>query len=227
MRADTERYRTIWIDAYGDLPHPCYWCREPVTFWSGRAKLGGIVHHLDEDHSNNVLSNLAVGHHACHSRYHGATNTMTPEGRARQAERLRAKTPCPDCGVEFNDAWMARHVRLGRCVNPTVEQIAAGEAERAERAERARRQMTGKTWTAESRAKLSATNTGRTWSEDERARRAASGKRTGPPDGFKHSAEAKLAISRAASKRTICPDCGRAFTPAWINRHKAEGRCHD
>jgi hypothetical protein len=173
--------------------------------WGSQSKRGGIIHHIDEDHTNNAIINLAVGHSACHGQHHATGRVRSEEARAKMAARRRERLPCPDCGREFNDTWMVRHRNLGRCVNPTPEQIEAGRIEREEQSTRSRRQMTGRTWTKEALEKRSATNTGRKWSEAERAsraaRRSAGGPRPGPPDGWKHTPEARRAISEALKRR--------------------------
>jgi hypothetical protein len=77
-------YWARWEKATGGLPAPCAFCGEPVTdrMFNGsrRSGAGGrsaVIHHLDGNHSNNAVENLAVAHHACHTRHHAG---LPPEG---------------------------------------------------------------------------------------------------------------------------------------------------
>lgn len=74
-------YWDRWERAGGALPAPCHFCSEPVQHRmyetvDGQMRLTGargrsaVLHHLDEDRSNNDPSNLVLAHHACHTAHH-------------------------------------------------------------------------------------------------------------------------------------------------------------
>jgi hypothetical protein len=98
-------YRQIFIAERGDFPHPCFFCGEPVATLGRKI---GVVHHVDEDRSNDAAENLAAAHHSCHVRHHmppsemarigaigrangGGEYERTPEIRAKIAESLRGR----------------------------------------------------------------------------------------------------------------------------------------
>jgi len=58
----------------------------------GRVKGCGVVHHKDEDRSNNDISNLAVMHRECHVSHHNKGKKwppMTDEERKKRSIRQK------------------------------------------------------------------------------------------------------------------------------------------
>lgn len=58
------RYRELFFAHSGFGPYDCWFCGEDVDFESV------IVHHVDEDETNNDIVNLVAAHRLCHSRHH-------------------------------------------------------------------------------------------------------------------------------------------------------------
>lgn len=82
------RYREIFIIHTKAGPWDCYFCGEDVLY----EQL--IVHHLDEDRSNNDLMNLVASHDVCHKSHHAAGKVFgphTPERRAQIGEQHRGQ----------------------------------------------------------------------------------------------------------------------------------------
>jgi hypothetical protein len=71
-------YRRIFITANGLGPWTCYGCGEPVV--------NLLVHHLDEDRSNNDPANLVAMHGPCHLSLHKRGKKLSDGHR----EKLRA-----------------------------------------------------------------------------------------------------------------------------------------
>lgn len=135
MRRDSLRYRLIWIEDGGNrLPHPCFFCEEPVTQW-GRLRDDGLIHHVDDDPTNNVHENLVVAHRSCHTSYHSSSRPRTLEQRQRVrhalvgvphsterrsnqsvankrvwASKKNVRTPCPYCKKPYGHNWLTRHI---------------------------------------------------------------------------------------------------------------------
>lgn len=78
----TVDYRWIFAVTYGDFPHQCYFCSEPVLSL-GKRSHEGAIHHLDGDHSNNAPENLVMTHTRCHLSHHHAGRVHTAETRAK------------------------------------------------------------------------------------------------------------------------------------------------
>lgn len=105
-------YVQIFLAYNPPPPWPCSFCEEPV----GLEDL--TVHHLDHDHSNDVIENLAAAHFSCHSSHHSRTQvrrtgfTQSPETRKKISERqLAARRICNECGKESHGAGIAAHQR--------------------------------------------------------------------------------------------------------------------
>lgn len=73
----------IFVEALGRGPHTCPWCNEPVMVEGGRAATSGTIHHLNHDHYDNRLENLAACHFGCHTRHHHKRKTLSAEARAK------------------------------------------------------------------------------------------------------------------------------------------------
>lgn len=72
-------YREMFFIENGRGPWPCYGCGEDVHIEKVH------IHHIDHNHSNDTLTNLAPMHQGCHLRHHKLGSTIPPELR----ERLR------------------------------------------------------------------------------------------------------------------------------------------
>lgn len=180
-KRQSDVYRRVFIAWYGDLPLPCRFCTESVTKW-GKATMSGVIHHIDWDFTNNDPANLAVAHTLCHTRHHTAGRKMSPESGDKKRRAMLRRSICPDCGGEFNPIWMTRHVREGKCTNPTEEQVAEGARQVSVNSTSAQRQWAegrGSSYerTPEIRARIASSLTGRKQSPESNALRSASLKR--------------------------------------------------
>lgn len=64
-RRKRTRYRELFFAHNGPGPYICYFgCGEPVTFQEV------IVHHTDDDFTNDSITNLAPAHRVCHNGHH-------------------------------------------------------------------------------------------------------------------------------------------------------------
>lgn len=76
-------YVAIFLDEHGDPPWECTFCDEPVMSVFNRV---GVVHHLDDDETNNDPDNLGAAHHTCHSRHHSTGRPPSDKARAALAK---------------------------------------------------------------------------------------------------------------------------------------------
>ena len=83
-------YREIFCAHNGPPPWTCNYCGEFIhTF--GRRRDEGHVHHLDNDHANDVPSNLVVVHVKCHSMIHRTGTTFhMPDAAKIKISRARS-----------------------------------------------------------------------------------------------------------------------------------------
>lgn len=61
------RYREIFFAYNGVGPYACYFCGDDVSFDSI------VVHHIDENETNNSVENLVATHRVCHNGHHFKT----------------------------------------------------------------------------------------------------------------------------------------------------------
>lgn len=78
-----DAYHQIFVEINGPGPWRCHGCGELVT------KL--FVHHIDEDPSNNDLSNLVAMHDPCHRSLHHRGKHVSLETRQKMSEAHRGK----------------------------------------------------------------------------------------------------------------------------------------
>jgi hypothetical protein len=78
-----EVYRQIFIDSNGPGPWPCYGCFSPVS----PEEL--LVHHIDRDHLNDEVTNLAPMHKGCHTRLHQTGRELSEEARAMMSAQRK------------------------------------------------------------------------------------------------------------------------------------------
>lgn len=109
-------YQRAYLKAHGSGPWPCAYCGEPIHEL-GRDHPQGVVHHVDEDRTNNGLDNLQVMHASCHKRHHNkgkpAAHGYTPEVLRKMMENRGVRRPerkfrC-ECGLETHAGPMKRH----------------------------------------------------------------------------------------------------------------------
>jgi hypothetical protein len=97
----------------------------------GRGPNDGAVHHVDEDRSNNDISNLEIMHFACHRRHHTlgkpALHGYTPEVVEKMASAHRGKPhvetmwQCDDCEIRCHKCSMTRHTNAsGHTAGPDL-----------------------------------------------------------------------------------------------------------
>lgn len=133
-RRRRSRYREIFFAYNGPGPYDCYFkCGEPVKFQEV------IVHHIDEDFTNDEPFNLAPAHRTCHNGHHFAELWAT-----RREELMASPTrgnygPRPE---EYKKRMSEQHKSKGH--RPTPEAI-----------EKARLANTGKTRSEEARRNIS------------------------------------------------------------------------
>ena len=83
-RREQRKHRRIFKAANGEGPWPCYCgCGALTTIeW-----LEGVVHHVDEDRSNNAVENLVPMTWACHTSHHAKLRWEDPDYRVRMEDR--------------------------------------------------------------------------------------------------------------------------------------------
>jgi hypothetical protein len=138
-------YQRIWKE-HNTFPAPCHFCDESVAQF-GRLRRDGSIHHLDGDHSNDVPSNLAIAHRACHTSHHekGKTRTeaermvtsralqghvVAPETGAKISAALtgskQPRATCEKCGRDIAAPHLRRHQEAGYCVTASCETDTVG-----------------------------------------------------------------------------------------------------
>lgn len=79
------RYRELFFAIHGPGPYICFDCKEEVEFDEVH------IHHLDSDHKNDAVENLAPAHDACHQRYHGRVRVQSEETRTKRRATWKMK----------------------------------------------------------------------------------------------------------------------------------------
>lgn len=58
----------------------CYWCDKPIDSKSFNVLNGEVdpltIHHVDEDHDNDVITNKVLIHKCCHQEMHKASTAL-------------------------------------------------------------------------------------------------------------------------------------------------------
>lgn len=123
MAVSTRTHQKVFLTNNGDGPWPCHFCKELVygPIPNGKTKYVAIVHHIDEDRSNNDKLNLVVAHHSCHSSYHAThpPNDVTQSDQAKRGWKTRklqgnnlANAYCTTRGMKRSNAtskgWITR-----------------------------------------------------------------------------------------------------------------------
>jgi hypothetical protein len=144
---DQRVYRRLFIAAYGEFPHPCAFCGKPIEMASGRSGQSAVIHHIDEDRSNNAPENLTSMHRGCHNKHHRSWELAhTPEARAKRSatamgagNHFYGKTHTPEARAKISAKSRAYWT-------PERRAALSGEGH----------PNYGKTWPAEVRARMSA-----------------------------------------------------------------------
>lgn len=93
------KYRRIFLDQHGLGPHRCTFCDVVMPTVE-------VIHHLDGDHTNNAVENLAPAHARCHLAHHSRGRKHS---RASIERTHGVRVTCPTCGMESTRAGMGRH----------------------------------------------------------------------------------------------------------------------
>ena len=96
-RRNPGRAKRVFLEANGDAPWACGYCGGPV-YEMGHGGLNGLIHHVDEDPTNDVPKNLVMMHDLCHMRHHKGGKVgnrkgavVTAETRERISNALKGK----------------------------------------------------------------------------------------------------------------------------------------
>lgn len=100
---DVRAYQAIFFARHGEPPWQCYFCEEWI-YGYGRSKRLAVIHHVDEDFTNNDPLNLEPAHLDCHSSHHPCTEEM-----ARQISLTLKGRPSPTKGMTFGPEVRAKH----------------------------------------------------------------------------------------------------------------------
>lgn len=83
-------YAELYFAEYGSAgPWDCHFCEDPILI-RGRVGDSLVIHHLNHDHYDDRLENLAGAHRKCHNKMHTrAAWSITEEGKKKQDEARR------------------------------------------------------------------------------------------------------------------------------------------
>lgn len=179
-------YRAVFLIAYGDFPHPCYFCKGGVDGhlkpWDDTA---AVVHHVDHDRQNNDSGNLVPAHRKCHTDYHRLSAETQARQRRSQQNRWSRDGPMvlsPESRAKIS-ATMAGHV----VTDQTRAKISAGNR--------------GRKQSPEERQKRSAAAKGKPKSTEHRANIAAA--RRGKPSPFRGKKHSPETLARMRTTRQV------------------------
>lgn len=105
--AHSRDYRDPYRAHYGDGPYVCAYCGKPLLTLE-------VVHHVDEDRTNNAIGNLQAMHTDCHNKLHHIGLKHTDEIRRQIAESLNrayadGRHARPDVAGERNPFFGKTH----------------------------------------------------------------------------------------------------------------------
>lgn len=98
-----DNYHVIWLQAQGPGPWSCGFCGDPVVGLRRNKSFNGLIHHKDENRSNNDITNLVAMHRDCHVKHH-LTGKARPAEVRKKIGQKRRRAPlrvCLGCGEEF------------------------------------------------------------------------------------------------------------------------------
>lgn len=105
-------YRRVFIMEFGAWPHPCHFCGDEVDGHTVPLdSTAAVVHHVDEDRSNNSRENLVPCHKGCHDRHHHTGRVMSPESRAKLSAAIMGHPVTPEVRVKLSAANKGRPMR--------------------------------------------------------------------------------------------------------------------
>ena len=177
------RYRELYIALHGIGPYPCYFgCEELVSF----DEL--IVHHIDEDFSNDAAENLTAAHRSCHNGHH-----FKELWKERRDDMLASN----------RGSRSPRSEETKKAISDSHK--AAGHAPSAEARELARQKNTGSHRSQETRDKISEYAKNRTPEHKEKLRQANLGHVVTDESRLKMSESAKARRAREKSAQEVRP----------------------
>lgn len=138
----------VW-ETHFTLPTTCAFCDNEITRWGSRGD-DGVVHHVDQDRSNNDIENLVAMHRRCHVAHHSLLRNYGPvssEARAKISASLTGRKLSGQHRRNISRSLIGHRRNVGR-VQPA--------AEREKRASTLR----GRFRSAATRAKISETMIG-------------------------------------------------------------------
>jgi len=112
-RRRRSRYREMFFAANGMGPYACWFCGGEVTF----ALV--VVHHIDGDHTNDVVSNLTAAHRSCHNGHH--FKELWAERRDEMSQKL-SERPRNPWSEEAKKRMSEHHKAAGH--RPSPEAVA-------------------------------------------------------------------------------------------------------
>jgi len=198
-------YREIFFNHYGyEGPWTCVYCEKEIIVGYGRLDISLVVHHVDEDRSNNELENLNPMHRDCHGKHHQTGQTHSEESRAKMSQSQIGRKHSPET------KGLMRKGRLGEA-NPFY----------------------GKKHTPESLEKMSGATSGPLNPFFGKAHTEETKKKIGKANSGRPSARLGTHMTEESRKllkgklrvKAPCPDCGILYNPSWMTRHKNVGRC--
>ena len=127
----TTKHQLLFVAEHGHPPWTCFFCGDPV------AGLGntGHIHHIDGDHGNNSILNLAAAHTRCHCRHHNVGRKWTRVSREAASAQRQGKPKSPEHRAAIAAALKGKpksqehreamsRARKGR--RPAVEKVESG-----------------------------------------------------------------------------------------------------
>jgi hypothetical protein len=184
----TDKSHEIWKSAFGDGPWPCERCDELViSVGGGNNRNTGVVHHADENHDNNEVSNLRVMHQSCHIAHHNNVRFISKESRQRMSvaqKNRRAKEP-PEVRDKFIKSMTGRThtpetiARIKITKSKRSYEVSDETRQRISKAARGNKNMAGKARSAETREKIAAKLRGRKKSPETLARITEANRKSG------------------------------------------------
>lgn len=134
------QHREVFYAFHGPGPYKCYLCGEEVLAWwdrepdTEREVFALAIHHIDENHDNNVPENLTAVHYGCHIKLHRSTRPLVAAGSTlpeRWRQRIAAGTAkrMAEMTEEERAIWLERQREGFQKVDKTplkCEQCGAG-----------------------------------------------------------------------------------------------------